>query len=98
MLTTKSLDQRIREQAVNEMKERVDATMKPIQKMMQIGYGLKVQLGAVTHNAHDLLQEIRQALIAELTPQAGEDAVKAFIDKVTNLQGQIEDLRESVEE
>lgn len=97
-MTTKTLDHRIREQAVRDMATRVDAAFGPLQKMLQLGYGLKVQLGAVSHNAHDLLQDIRQALIAELTPQAGEDAVKAFIDKVANLQGQIEDLRETIEE
>jgi hypothetical protein len=100
-MTTKTLDERIREQARKELAGHIGAMFAPIaSKWNCAGNGRAtirfpyenppVEIKNVYMAGH--IEAIRDTLVSALSPAAEEAAVAAFVQKVESLQEQIDSL------
>jgi hypothetical protein len=99
-MTTKTLDERIREQARLKLREEISAEFRPVFNrlakatdryatldMPTMPVGTKVRVNLFAH-----IEQIRDIIIGMLTPAAEEAAVAAFVNKVESLQEQIDSM------
>jgi hypothetical protein len=99
-MTTKTLDERIREQARVKLREQIAAEFRPVFNrlgevpdryatldMPTMPVGTKVRVNLFAH-----IEQIRDIIIGTLIPAAEEAAVAAFVQKVESLQEQIDSL------
>jgi hypothetical protein len=98
--TVQSIEQRLREKARKELEERINDALSPVEVLLRVGQAIDVPAvldkNGSPYSAAFLLVQVRKALIEKYQSQAEEDAIKAFLEKVDQLQVELDELKEEV--
>lgn len=96
MADTKTLDQRIRDQAVNEFAKQLDADIAKLVKHVGAWTHIKINGLAQPPYMENLMKEVRSAIIAHRQEDLGNTAVREFLLKFEEFGNQIESLGDEV--
>lgn len=96
-MDAKTLDQRIRDRASEQLHREIDSAVYDIKKMAGEHRWLPVINLAGGVRVDDVLDWINKTIFEAMNPKRQGDAIAEFIAKVDGLQSQVEELRESVE-
>ncbi len=101
MADTRTLDERIRQQARDDLKKQIDAAAEPLLKMLLWSGNPVKGLARIAPNgspvpieAREVLRLLVAALNEELREKHEGGAVTAFIQRVESLQQQVDELRD----
>jgi hypothetical protein len=104
MAEVKSLEDRIREKAVNAYAETVAANADVFFKSLGFNTYHEWNLGERPREGHDfrmlntnsLKNEIIKQAVRARSQQVGDEAVKAFLEKVETLQDEVDEIRDII--
>jgi len=88
-----SLDQRIRDRAERELKKEINDLAEPLRNKMRVGHPLMVEINGKNVPIWELLDKVQERLHNHFLRQRQDAAVEEFIEKVANLQAQIDELQ-----
>lgn len=101
MADTRTLDQRIREQARQELKDRIEKASEPISRLRAWSAGPVTGLfrkagngDMVPADSQMVFKAFCDHLFAENVERAESDAIAAFLQRVDSLQEQVNELRD----
>jgi hypothetical protein len=93
-MDTKSIDQRVREKAHDELRKKIAAAFLPAERVYEWPHHIEIK--SLNMTVAEILKLARDAIFERAKDKAAEAAVDDFLNRVNGLQAELDDLRESI--